>query len=68
MFPSIEYRLSRQTEWRNHAYIFWTTCLQRSIENRQRVLTFFAVEDDRCNKITFGIVRRPTEDNNRQAT
>ena len=45
MFPSIEYRLSQQKEWRNDAYIFWKASLQCSIENRQRVLTFFAVED-----------------------
>ena len=65
MFPSIEYRLSQQKEWRNDPYIFWTNSLQRSIENCQRVRTFFAIEDNRFNKITFRIVRRPAEDNNR---
>ena len=39
MLPSIEYRFSQQTEWQNEAFIFWTNSLQRSIENRQRLLS-----------------------------
>ena len=32
--------------------------VQGAIENRDRILTLFRTEDDRCNKITFRDVRR----------
>ena len=44
---------------------FWTNSLQCSIENCHGVLIFFDVEDNRCNKFTFGTVGRSAENYNR---